>query len=108
MAYDKTPVIPASAQNRTWRANIETPVAGGNSIQVFREDVSRDADGVVTDLVQSMLPVSRTAAAIASESVTVSIGGEDVEVTAAMIMAALPKFFDRWTQEDVTAGKRPA
>lgn len=110
MAINKTVAsVPATTDNRTWRANIETPLGGAPSIQVFREDVDRNAEGAVVGPSRpSMQPVNRAAAAIASESVTVTVGGQEVTVSAAAVIAALPVFFDRWTQEDITAGKRPA
>lgn len=88
---------PVSAEERTWRATIETPRTGFNnySITVHREVLQKDAQGSVV----SVLPgptVTRRAADIAQESVQLS----GRSVPAMLILGGLPEFFDRWAQED--------
>ena len=60
----------ATREERTWRANIETPVAGNYAIQVYREIVDKDDEGKVVNVTKKAGVVERAAAAIASESVT--------------------------------------
>lgn len=87
---------PVVEEERTWRANIETPRGGNYSIQIFREVVQKDSEGNVVAVRQLTAPVHRMAAAIQTESVMV--GGNVVPAT--LILAALPLFFDRWAEED--------
>lgn len=97
MAVTRTlTAVPVSEEERTWRANIETPRGGNYSIQVFRETVQKDAAGNVVAVVQSTVPVRRLASAIAGESVTLANG---TVVPASTILSALPLFFDRWATE---------
>lgn len=96
----------ASREERTWRANIETPVTGNYGIQVYREIVDKDADGKVVNVTKKAGVVDRAASAIAGESVTLPGGGGTV--TAAQILAALPMFFDRWATEDAEAAAAAA
>lgn len=96
----------ASREERTWRANIETPVTGNYGIQVYREIVDKDADGKVVNVTKKAGVVDRLASAIAEESVTLPGGGGTV--TAAQILAALPLFFDRWATEDAEAAAAAA
>lgn len=101
MARTRTISKPAvSEEDRTWRANIETPRDGNYSIQVYREIVRRASDGTVTSTVQSVTPVNRLAADIAAETVTLPNG---TVVPASIVLAALPLFFDRWAEEDAAA-----
>lgn len=87
---------PVTEEDRTWRANIETPRDGKYSIQVYRERLQKDASGNVVSAAQDLAPITRNASAIADESVTV---GEQI-VPAALVLAALPLFFDRWAEEN--------
>jgi hypothetical protein len=96
----------ASREERTWRANIETPVTGNYGIQVYREIVDKDADGKVINVTKKAGVVDRLASAIAEESVTLPGGGGTV--TAQQILAALPLFFDRWATEDAEAAAAAA
>jgi hypothetical protein len=89
---------PVTLEERTWRANIETPRGGAYSIQVYRQQTKLDEDGaVVGESKMLATPIQRLASAIQSESVTL---GDNTVVTAAHILAALPLFFDRWATED--------
>ena len=96
----------ATREERTWRANIETPVGGNYAIQVYREIVDKDDEGKVVNVTKKAGVVERAAAAIASESVTLPSGGGTV--TAAQILGALPLFFDRWATEDAEAAAAAA
>lgn len=96
----------ATREERTWRANIETPVNGNYAIQVYREIVDKDDEGNVLNVTKKAGVVERAAAAIASESVTLPSGGGTV--TAAQILGALPLFFDRWATEDAEAAAAAA
>jgi hypothetical protein len=96
----------ATREERTWRANIETPVGGNYAIQVYREIVDKDGDGNVLNVTKKAGVVERAAAAIAEESVTLPSGGGTV--TAAQILGALPLFFDRWATEDAEAAAAAA
>jgi hypothetical protein len=108
MALSKSvsvPDVPVTTENRTFRAILETPVAGNYSVNVYREDADRDVNLVAIEPTRrSSMPVYRTAASVAAE--TVMVGGQSI--SAATIITALPLFFDRWTQEDIAAGKRSA
>lgn len=86
-----------SQEERTWRANIETPRDGNYSIQVYRETILRSSDETVTSVVQNYTPINRSASAIAAETVTLPNG---TVVPAALVLGALPLFFDRWADED--------
>lgn len=96
---------PVTEEERTWRANIETPANGDYSIQVFREVIQKDAQGKVVSTKQLATPIQRKASAIAGESV--KIGTKTV--TAASVLEALPAFFDKWAEEDLAkaAGGAP-
>lgn len=85
---------------RTWRASIETPLTGGYGIEVHRELVKRNAQNEVVGEAQRLPSIYRAASAIQAETVTVDVNGTPVVVSAALVMAALPLFFDRWAQED--------
>lgn len=101
MARTRTISKPAvSEEDRTWRANIETPRDGNYSIQVYREVISRAEDGTVVSAVQNFSPVNRLAADVAAETVTLANG---TVVPVALVLAALPLFFDRWAEEDAAA-----
>lgn len=97
IAQDK---IPTTEDERTSHATISTPVGGDYSITVSREIVRRDAKGTVVGGPYPAQPVYRKASSILNESVTVELDGKRVDVPAALIMAALPEFFDRWATED--------
>lgn len=90
-------------QERTYRAVIETPRSGTYSISVYREAVLLDIGNEVVRVDQITTPVRRVASAVATEDVTLD---DSTVITAAQIMEALPLFFDRWTQEDIDAGRR--
>lgn len=88
----------ASVEERTWRANIETPRGGEYSIQVYRQFTHLDEDGeVVGEPKLSTKTINRMAKDIAKESVTL---GDGTVVPATLLFAALPLFFDRWAEED--------
>jgi hypothetical protein len=92
---------PVKLEERTWRANIETPRGGAYSIQVYRQQTKLDEDGtVVGESKMLTTPVQRLATAIQNEQVTIPGG---TVVTAAQVLAALPLFFDRWATEDANA-----
>ena len=94
---------PTTVEERTWRANIETPRGGDYSIQVYRQISYLDEDGEVVGKTElNTTPVSRMAKDIVKESVTLPDG---TEVPAALILAALPLFFDRWAEEDASKPK---
>lgn len=89
---------PVKLEERTWRANIETPRGRPYSIQIFRQRTKLDEDGAAVGESQLLaVPIRRAARAIAGESVVLRGG---VTITAAQIMEALPIFFDRWAEED--------
>lgn len=92
--------VPVTAEERTWRATIETPRTGfaDYAITVHRELVQKDAEGKVVAVLPAPT-VSRRAADILGESV--SAGGQSMP--AALVLAALPAFFDAWAQEDAQA-----
>lgn len=98
----RTPInmTATNEDQRTWRATIDTPATGAYSITVNRETVKRDAQENIVGEPQRGDTVFRVATDIQSETVTVTVNGQDVVVSAALIMLALPKFFDRWAQED--------
>lgn len=92
--------VPVAEQERTWRANLETPRDGRYSIQVYREVVQVDANGnAMGQALRKPAFIHRDAAAIASESVEVN----GATVSASLVLAALPRFFDRWAEEDAAA-----
>jgi hypothetical protein len=95
------PIKPAvvRAEERTTEVTIETRRGRAYLLQVSRELVQYDAGGNVVSA-DPTPAIARTADDIAAESVEVSIGGKTVMVSAALIMEALPAFFDRWAGED--------
>lgn len=92
---------PVETEERTWRANIETPRSGGYSIQVYRQYSALNEDGeLVGEPATSVVPINRMAKDIASEVVTLPNG---TVVPAALVLSALPLFFDKWALEDADA-----
>lgn len=89
---------PVKLEERTWRANIETPRGGQYTIQVYRQRTKLDEDGeVVGEPVMLLRPINRFASKIARETVRLRDG---TVISAAQMMEAMPKFFDRWAEED--------
>jgi hypothetical protein len=102
--------LPVAAEERTWRANLETPVSGDYSIQVYREVAQKDdAGAIVGEPAKNYTPIRRQAADVADETVTVTLpGGATQVVSAAMVMLALPMFFDKWAEADAAPLVPPA
>lgn len=90
-------------EERTWRANIETPRGqeAAWAIQIYRETVQKDSEGNYLNAIQSMTPVVRLAEAVAGERVTLS---DSTELQVSSLYEALMILFDRWAEEDSAAG----
>jgi hypothetical protein len=103
IAVERTIAV-ATEEERTYRIVIEAPLGGPYHVTVYRQTVLRDADGNVVQRPENVAkPVHRLASQIARESVTLANGAV---VTAASINEALPIFCDRWSEEDIAAGRR--
>jgi hypothetical protein len=95
---------PTIAEERTWRANIETPRGQEATwgIQVYREVAYKDEWGNYVGASQTLPPIHRLAADVSRETVTLSDGRV---LEANDIFEALMLYFDGWSAED--AAKPP-
>jgi hypothetical protein len=96
MAIDQgTAAVTVSAQERTWRINIETPFGADPTITVQREEV-KTVDGVVISKTPNAV-VTRGLSATAAQSLTA--GG--VTVTMAQLAVIIAAAADTWRTEDL-------
>lgn len=95
MAITATPALPVSATNRTVRVQIDVPYQGTPVVEVFRETLHLDGNGGCL-LKDPWTSLSRTYAAVAAQSVTLS-GGKTV--TGAEMYEAIAAFCDMWKLE---------
>lgn len=87
-------------EDRTWRINIETPLGGPYSVQVYRQDVEVNAAGEKRLASQAYRQIDRMAADVVDDTVEVEHDGQKITVTGALVMAALPLFADKWVQQN--------
>lgn len=85
---------------RTQRTIIHTPFGLPPWVEVCRQTVPIDDAGETLEPRDVSPHVVRKASDIVDETVDVEVDGKTVMVSAALVMLALPLFFDRWAEED--------
>lgn len=99
-----TPITetPTAMMERSWRLNIEAPIDGEPSIQVYREAIPVDGSGTPMGKgTQNYAPINRTLADAGEETVRLEDG---TTLTLNQVGEALGLFADMWSEEDKEGG----
>jgi hypothetical protein len=93
---------PSAMLERTWRTNIETPIDGEISVQLYRESVPIDgSENPIGKGTQSYTPVSRNLEEAGEDTVRLSDG---TTLSLDQIVEAIELFGDQWGEADKTGG----
>lgn len=104
MAIDQgTVTVTVSKQRRTWRVNIETAINADPVVTGFRELVSKDANGNLTDEPNRNIPNPRVDFALSQVHAETVALDDGTVLTGAQMAEAISKWIDAKDQEQLTA-----
>jgi hypothetical protein len=95
------------SEQRTWRANIESPKGGDYVLTAWRENIGYDAQG--GRLSRTDAPtVTRSAAAMAAAKEPPFVCSDGTEISVAHLIESVSGLIDRWAVADAERVPAPA